>query len=117
MEKKKSTLSNYMLLIAGFTLLFIILMMFQSCSCDSNQPTQIVIGEKPAPVVIIDSLQITKEQDWTKYYRKLYVKESGMRYVIYTTRSSNDFHIVNITKDSLDCLIAKQRLEIINKYN
>jgi hypothetical protein len=114
MENKKSTLGNYLLLIVGFTILFVILMMFQSCSSNCNQPTTVVIGGKPP--VKVDSTLIEKKQHWNRYYGKLYVKESGMRYVIYSGTNTNDFQIINITKDSLDCVIAKQRLEIINKY-
>lgn len=90
-------------------------MMFQSCSINDNQQTQ-TVDENPIPEIKIDSTIIEKRQDWRRYYRKLYIKESGMDYVIYTSTNSSDFYIVNITKDSLDCLIAKQRLEIINNY-
>jgi hypothetical protein len=115
MENKKSTLGNYLLILLGFSLLFILMMMFQSCTCNSNQPTTVVIGGSKPPVKV-DSTLIEKKQEWGRYYRKLYIKESGMNYVIYTPTRGNDFQVINITKDSLDCVIAKQRLEIINKY-
>ena len=84
------------LLVSG---LFLAILFLPSCGCGGNNNPKITVpGEAE-----IGNYNMS-------YDRSYYVDGSGMKYLMLEDSYTSEWHIVNITKDSLECEYYKQQL-------
>lgn len=113
---KKWKYGNLLFIIVGFTLLFALMVFLQGCATGSEHSENNSGTVNASTPELRDTTIILNHPEWRKYFGEFQFKQSGMHYSVVTLKSGNDFHVINITRDSLESAFFKDIMNNPRKY-